>query len=153
MRKSPSSCKPLCHVDVRNLIKWVADIDPSYFEKVTSDRPLVIADGRWMDMADMTAPVMMDVMEQFPGYKADGPQITTVHPGDYVPHHVDSCPPGWFTRIHVPLITNKDAVMITEGKEHHLEVGTAYTFDISKPHAIRNAGNASRIHLMFDVVQ
>jgi hypothetical protein len=148
-------CKPICKVSVADLVKWVGGIDragwPDWHKG--SYRPAVVADPRWEDMGERTKPVIDKVLKEFPGCRAINPNITTVHPGDYVPPHTDSTCQGWVTRVHVPIVTNAGAVMLVAGKEYHLEAGHAYLFDISKPHAIRNDGKASRIHLMFDVVK
>lgn len=154
--KHSPDCELLCTVDVRDLVRWVAGIDrllwPDW-EKPAS-RPAVVADARWENMEKIVSPVIAEVMKNFPDdHCATEPMITTVHSGDYVPPHTDDTHDGWVTRIHVPIVTNKDAAMIIDGEEYHFLVGKAYTFDIRKPHAIRNNGKASRIHLMFDVVQ
>ncbi len=152
---SPTRCEPLCLVDVRDLIKWIADINRAYWPDWSkgSNRPAVIADSAWEGMAEAVEPVVRQVMDTFPGLKAGYPMITTVHPGDYVPPHTDTANSGWVTRVHIPIITNKGAVMIFDGVDQHLPVGKAYSFDITRPHAIRNDGDESRIHLMFDVMK
>lgn len=61
-------------------------------------------------------------------------------------------PANWVTRVHVPLVTNPKAEFIVNDTSYHLKVGKAYKINPEEPHAIRNGGNASRIHLMFDVI-
>ena len=53
-------------------------------------------------------------------------------------------------RIHVPIITNKDAFLIAEEYAKHLEVGEVWTFDNQSQHSVVN-GNETRVHLIFDV--
>jgi Aspartyl/Asparaginyl beta-hydroxylase len=65
--------------------------------------------------------------------------------------HVDS-DPAWFEpfRIHIPIITNDGAYLLSEGRSKHLAVGEAWTFDNQAMHAVTN-GDAVRTHLIFDV--
>jgi hypothetical protein len=148
-------CSPIAKVNVADLVKWVRGIDPADWPDWYKHafRPAVIADLNWQGMGVRTKPVIDKVMKEFPGCHAENPCITTVHPGDFVPPHTDDIQPGWVTRIHVPIVTNKGATMMVDGKHYHLKVGQAYLFDVSKPHGIRNDGKASRVHLMFDVVK
>ena len=108
-------------------------------------------DPNWENLHSNTGRVVADLMKLFPDCRDAYRSITTVHPGDYVPPHTDTRSPDWITRIHVPIITNPGAVFIVNDVEHQLEVGMAYQVNIGAPHAIRNDGHSSRIHLMFDV--
>jgi Aspartyl/Asparaginyl beta-hydroxylase len=65
--------------------------------------------------------------------------------------HVD-LNPAWFEpfRIHVPITTNEEAFLLSEGRSKHLEVGEVWTFDNQSKHAVTN-GDAVRTHLIFDV--
>lgn len=61
-------------------------------------------------------------------------------------------------RIHIPLMTNEHVHMgfinSTGGFEkHHLEVGKIYEVNNCIPHAVRNAGDATRWHVLFDVAK
>jgi len=53
-------------------------------------------------------------------------------------------------RVHVPLITNDKAYLLSEGRAKHLAVGEAWTFDNQAQHAVIN-GDSVRTHLIFDV--
>lgn len=57
-------------------------------------------------------------------------------------------PDSW--RVHIPLITNKDAFMIVDGKLWHLPIGYAYLVKVKDFHCAMNAGNEDRIHIVFD---
>lgn len=65
--------------------------------------------------------------------------------------HMDESP-AWFEpfRVHVPIITNDQAYLLSEGRSKHLRVGEAWTFDNQAQHAVTN-GDAVRTHLIFDV--
>jgi hypothetical protein len=65
--------------------------------------------------------------------------------------HVDE-DPVWYDpfRIHIPIVTNDDAYLLSKGRSKHLAVGEAWTFDNQSEHAVTN-GDAVRAHLIFDV--
>ena len=65
--------------------------------------------------------------------------------------HVDS-DLSWFDpfRIHVPIVTNDGAHLLSEGRSKHLALGEVWTFDNQVEHAVTN-GDAVRTHLIFDV--
>lgn len=60
--------------------------------------------------------------------------------------------PVWQTmyRIHVPLVTNAGAFLISGTRSLHLDVGSAWTFDNGDEHGVVN-GPEERVHLIFDV--
>ncbi len=53
-------------------------------------------------------------------------------------------------RIHMPIVTNDGAVLLSEGRSKHLEVGEAWTFDNQTLHSVMN-GDATRVHMIIDV--
>jgi hypothetical protein len=53
-------------------------------------------------------------------------------------------------RVHIPLITNKDAFMFVHGKMYHMEIGYAYLMSVEHHHLALNAGMENRIHVVFD---
>ena len=65
--------------------------------------------------------------------------------------HIDG-KPAWFEpfRVHVPIITNDQAYLLSEGRSKHLAVGEVWTFNNQERHAVTN-GDAVRTHLIFDV--
>ena len=65
--------------------------------------------------------------------------------------HIDENP-AWFEpfRVHIPIITNDKAYLLSEGRSKHLAVGEVWTFDNQAEHAVTN-GDSVRTHLIFDV--
>jgi hypothetical protein len=55
-------------------------------------------------------------------------------------------------RVHVPVRTNPAAEFGIAGNVRHLPAGEAWEINNRKPHAVRNAGEAPRIHLILDYV-
>jgi len=53
-------------------------------------------------------------------------------------------------RVHIPIMTNPDAVLMSEKRAKHFPVGEAWTFDNQKMHGVVN-GDSVRTHLIFDV--
>jgi hypothetical protein len=53
------------------------------------------------------------------------------------------------TRIHLPLIANKDCFMIIDDKVEKLQEGNAYHVDTTKKHTALNAGRHLRFHIVF----
>jgi len=58
----------------------------------------------------------------------------------------------WTThhRIHVPIHTSPEAVLVVSGRGCHFAPGRAWTFDNQAPHGFAN-GPVERIHLIIDV--
>jgi len=54
-------------------------------------------------------------------------------------------------RIHVPIVTNEQAIMFNNGRWYHMPAGQAWYFDTSSIHAVENGGDEHRIHLAVDV--
>ena len=55
-------------------------------------------------------------------------------------------------RLHIPLVTNEDAIVLVEDNIHRLdELGRLYLVDTTKKHTAINLGWTTRIHLVFDL--
>lgn len=53
-------------------------------------------------------------------------------------------------RIHIPIITNNEAVLISDDRMVHFSPGHAWTFNNNAMHGVVN-GHSERAHLIFDV--
>ena len=53
-------------------------------------------------------------------------------------------------RIHIPIITNAEALILVQGRALHLAAGHAWSFDNQAHHAVVNGAEA-RTHLLLDV--
>ena len=56
-------------------------------------------------------------------------------------------------RIHVPLISNPDALFIVGNLRFHMPEGEMWEINNRRTHAVRNAGTEARVHLIMDYVQ
>ena len=64
--------------------------------------------------------------------------------------HKDADENEYMARIHIPLITNKKCVFISDGKNLHMEAGKAYAVWVNNWHQIRNDSDEDRFHLICD---
>lgn len=98
--------------------------------------------------------IIREVMEHIGGQRRQGTTfLSRMTPGQRHPLHVDAEDDGCDCRVHVPLVTNPQAVFIEAGASHHMPVGWAYTIDPTKEHSAFNGGATDRIHLMFNAVK
>lgn len=51
-------------------------------------------------------------------------------------------------RVHIPLISDENSLMLIDNKAQHLEVGKIYWTDTRKMHTAINTGPSSRIHIV-----
>jgi hypothetical protein len=78
--------------------------------------------------------------------------LAQLPPGGSIPEHVDGGPPAMAHRCHVPVITNDRVHMFIDEVRYHFAPGIAYEFDNTLHHAVVNAGDDARVHLICDVV-
>jgi aspartyl/asparaginyl beta-hydroxylase (cupin superfamily) len=64
--------------------------------------------------------------------------------------HIDGDGNQYMARIHIPLITNKKCVFISEGQNLHMEAGKAYAVWVNNWHQIRNGSDEDRFHIICD---
>ena len=56
-------------------------------------------------------------------------------------------------RIHIPVITNRDAMFRVGDPTLHMQVGEMWEINNRRIHAVRNDGSEARVHLIMDYVQ
>jgi len=59
-------------------------------------------------------------------------------------YHTDPSP-----RLHVPIYTNENCMMIIDDKVYRLPFGNTYVVDTTMPHTALNASKHERVHLVF----
>ena len=77
-------------------------------------------------------------------------RITCLKAGAKSLVHKDADGDEYMARIHVPLITNKKCVFISESQHLHMEAGKAYMVWVNNWHQIRNDSDQDRYHLICD---
>jgi aspartyl/asparaginyl beta-hydroxylase (cupin superfamily) len=77
----------------------------------------------------------------------------TLSPGYKVHWHFDNHESfeSEYIRFHVPIITNPRAIVRVASEVLHMKKGVVCTCDFGFPHSLRNDGDESRTHLVFDV--
>ena len=70
--------------------------------------------------------------------------------GEIKPHRDANAAAKWPHKIHVPLLTNDKVTFYVDGIGYHLPEGEAAEVNNMGVHAVKNAGDGDRIHLIFE---
>ncbi len=77
-------------------------------------------------------------------------RVTCLKAGTKSLVHRDGNGDEYMARVHIPLITNKKCVFISEGQHLHMEAGKAYMVWVNNWHQIRNDSDEDRYHIICD---
>lgn len=111
------------------------------------DRPLM---GEWRSVLE---PVLAQAVAPYGYARGSYPRIMLARmaPGGVIKPHRDANPAAkWPHKIHVPLLTNDKVTFFIDGAGHHLPEGEAAEVSNMAVHAVENAGDTDRIHLIFE---
>ncbi len=107
---------------------------------------------------EIAKPIFLPLFDQISDhYKFSKPcypkvMLARLQAGHVINKHVDGAGSNKLThKIHIPLQTNSDAIMIVEDHEMHLEKGYAYEVNNLISHGVQNTGKVDRIHLIIEV--
>ena len=115
-------------------------------------RPAMVGDLEWHQFGEVTVELIRaSTPRPFGHAQVRNRLLSVVMPGATIPPHTDELGSDWLTRVHVPLQTNADAMLITGDTVRRMGYGFAYEIDTRARHAVWNAGTEPRIHLMFDL--
>jgi len=111
------------------------------------DRPL------WAEWRALLEPVLAQASAPY-GY-AEGrfPRVMLARmaPGGEIKPHRDANPAAkWPHKVHVPLLTNDAVTFYVDGVGYRLPEGEAAEVNNMGVHAVKNAGESDRIHLIFE---
>lgn len=147
-------------LDVAELSAWIQEIPLTEWPPgdLAQLRPAMVTDPQWNGIANRTDELVARLLREagclMAGSFVDKHRwLSVVMPGHTIDPHSDAAEPGWVRRVHVPLTTNEKAIVVSGGKRHHLEVGSAYLFDKTTRHSVTNKGATPRIHFMFEIMQ
>ncbi|NOT87203.1 MAG: aspartyl beta-hydroxylase [Lysobacter sp.] len=70
--------------------------------------------------------------------------------GEIKPHRDANAAAKWPHKIHVPLLTNDKVTFFVDNVGYHLPEGEAAEVNNMGVHAVKNAGDSDRIHLIFE---
>lgn len=111
------------------------------------------ADGdyQWTTESDLT-PYTKSICESI-GKNLKRVRYLTLMPGYKVHWHYDNDESfsSNYIRCHIPLITNKGAVIWIGNQKIHMKLGQLIACDFGFPHKLMNFGKTPRTHLVFDV--
>ena len=78
--------------------------------------------------------------------------LARLGPGDWIKEHVDYGP--YFpksVRIHVPVVTNDNVAMYSNGRRYHMQDGEVWSINNLAPHSVKNYDESGfRTHIICD---
>jgi len=176
--RKTKSFRPLGEVDISDPRERVLAIPeavwdaenatkPNKFDALSSTRHIVFrfvtSPMRWDQSYDRPAwaawrePVMRVIEQAIVPFGYARPvfpriMLARMAPGGVIHPHVDANPAAlWPHKCHVPLTTNPRCLFLAGGEWQHLPAGHAVEVNNMDMHAVRNEGDADRIHLIFEV--
>lgn len=175
--RKTTSIRSLGHVDITALREAVLDIaedvwdaedadKPNRFEALdrtrhiafrfvdnfqdwrqSHDRPL------WAQWRALIEPVLAQSVKPYGYARAAFPRVMLARmaAGGVIKPHRDANPAAkWPHKIHVPLLTNDKVTFFVDGVGYHFAEGEAIEVGNMAVHAVQNAGDSDRIHLIFE---
>lgn len=107
----------------------------------------------WESWKDVLQPVLSAATRSYEYARAAYPRIMLARMpvGGVIKPHQDLNPSArWPHKIHVPITTNENVRFFIDPETYHLETGQAYEVNNLCTHAVENAGDSARIHLIFE---
>lgn len=98
-------------------------------------------------------PYLREVLNRIPA-SLNAVRLMALGPGAISTEHRDpkySLHRG-LARLHIPIVTNSDALLILDGVTHHWRAGEFWFGDFSRPHRVENHGARFRIHVVIDAL-
>ncbi|MFD5814789.1 aspartyl/asparaginyl beta-hydroxylase domain-containing protein [Streptomyces sp. NPDC127038] len=104
---------------------------------------------RWLHQM----PYLQTVLDQIPA-PLNAVRLLALGPGAASRPH---CDPKYalergMVRLHIPIVTHPDAVLILDGTEHCWQPGEFWYGNFSREHQVRNTGPARRVHAVIDAL-
>lgn len=122
---------------VSNFVDW----------RQSYERPL------WAQWRALLEPVLAQATAPYGYARAAFPRVMLARmaPGGIIKPHRDANPAAkWPHKIHVPLLTNDKVTFFVDGIGYHFAEGEAVEVNNMGVHAVHNAGDTDRIHLIFE---
>ncbi len=111
------------------------------------DRPL------WPEWRALLEPVLVQATQPYGYAGGEFPRVMLARmaPGGIIKPHRDANPAArWPHKIHVPLQTNDKVTFYVDGVGYRMPEGEAFEVNNMGVHAVQNAGDSDRIHLIFE---
>ena len=109
--------------------------------------------ANWPQWRGLLEPVLAEAVRGYSYAHGIFPRVMLARmaPGGLIqPHRDANIAAKWPHKIHVPLTTNAKVVSFFGGSEHHFPQGEAVEVNNLDAHWVRNDGDTSRIHLIFE---
>ncbi|MFE4082894.1 aspartyl/asparaginyl beta-hydroxylase domain-containing protein [Streptomyces sp. YIM B13502] len=112
--------------------------------------PKPFAPTRWLDQL----PHLAEILGSIPT-PLNAVRLMALGPGAVAEAH---CDPKYrldrgMVRLHIPIVTTPDAVLVLDGVEHCWQPGTLWYGDFSREHQVRNTSRTvTRIHVVIDAL-
>jgi aspartate beta-hydroxylase len=111
--------------------------------------PTAFAPTAWMERL----PYLRQILDTIPA-PLNAVRLMALGPGAASQPHND---PKYrldrgLVRLHIPLVTHPDAVLVLDGVEHRWQPGSCWYGDFSREHLVRNTGPVVRIHTVVDAL-
>jgi hypothetical protein len=111
--------------------------------------PADFASTAWMGRL----PYLAKIVDGIPA-PLNAVRLMALGPGAVCPPHHD---PKYalhcgFVRLHIPLDTHPEAVLVLDGVEHRWQPGEFWYGDFSREHLVRNTGSVTRVHAVIDAL-
>ncbi|MCZ0945346.1 MAG: aspartyl/asparaginyl beta-hydroxylase domain-containing protein [Gammaproteobacteria bacterium] len=112
-----------------------------------SDHPVL-----WDQWKDVLLPVMEQAAKGLGYADCRFPRVmfARVPAGGDISGHYDGEASHYIHKIHVPLLTNEQALFRVGRKEMHLPAGEIFEVNNKRVHSVTNGGSTDRIHLIFE---
>ncbi len=107
----------------------------------------------WAEWQALLAPVMQAAVAPYGYASGQFPRVMLARMapgGEIKPHRDANAAAKWPHKIHVPLLTNDRVTFYVDGIGYHLPEGEAAEVNNMGVHAVKNAGDGDRIHLIFE---
>ncbi|MGZ8370261.1 MAG: aspartyl/asparaginyl beta-hydroxylase domain-containing protein [Caulobacteraceae bacterium] len=107
----------------------------------------------WEEWRGLLEPVLAAAVAPYGYAHAGYPRVMLARmaPGGVIHPHRDANPAArWPHKIHVPLLTNDKVTFFVDGVGYHFAEGEAVEVNNMGVHAVENAGDTDRIHLIFE---
>lgn len=119
---------------------------------ISKPEQLISSQNRSILISSVT-PLIDLILEKIQGHKIIRGELVNLLKGASLIPHIDIY---WFhresRRIHIPIITNSDAILTFENRNYHLKLGKVYDINNRILHSGVNGGSSDRIHLILDMM-
>lgn len=107
----------------------------------------------WAEWRALLEPVMRAAVAPYGYANGEFPRVmfARMAPGGEIkPHRDANAAAKWPHKVHVPLLTNDKVTFFVDSIGYHLPEGEAAEVNNMGVHAVTNAGDTDRIHLIFE---